>query len=223
MDNGSERGNLGAPGARGWTTSWGEGWACGRRVGHVPQPLQRRCCRSVGRGLGLQAGMGLAPARSRGIGPRAASSPPLLQEGRWLGPPKASGGGNWKEQTSRAQSAPRPLHLRGRLPTFAASTFPAAPPAAAAATPPETMPWRRLSALLRNRWTRGSPPGMGSGRRLEHSEFVEYTEAPEGQSGPVEPVNASEATFALIVFFSSHLIPCGWFLSRMGSYRRVQI
>ncbi|XP_036592629.1 uncharacterized protein LOC118829912 [Trichosurus vulpecula] len=155
------------------------------------------------------------------LGPRAASSPRLRQGLRWLGPPKASGGGSWKEATSRAPSTlpPRRLLLR-RLPASAASTVPAAPPAAAAATPPGTMPWRRLTALFRQRWTRGSPPGTGSGRRLEHNEFVEYTEATESQAGPVEPVNASEAAFALAVLFSSHFVPCGWVLSHMGTYRR---
>ncbi|XP_072481239.1 uncharacterized protein [Notamacropus eugenii] len=207
-------------GGAGASGGWGEGSAL------------TVTCRSCWRGLGSDrsaSGSGCRPAwdwplRGPGaLGPRAASSPPLRQGGRWLGPPKASGGGSWKGTTSRAPSTPRPRrrHLLRRLPTFAASTVPAAPPAAAAATPLEAMPWRRLSALLRRPRPRGSPPGTGFGRRLEHNEFVEYTGATENQGGPAEPVKAPEAALALAVFYCAHLIPCGWVLSRMEAYRRV--
>ncbi|XP_031805152.1 uncharacterized protein LOC100927040 [Sarcophilus harrisii] len=173
-------------------------------------------------GSGSSSAWDWLPRGPGALGPRAASSPLLRQEGRWLGPPKSSGGRSWKGATSRAQSTPRPRrHRLRRLPKSAASTVPAAQQAIAAVIPLGTMPWRRLSALFRHRWSRSSPPGTGSGRRLEYSEFVEYTEPTEPRRGPVEPVNAMETVFALAVIFSSHLIPCGWVLTHLESYRRV--
>ncbi|XP_068942166.1 cytochrome c oxidase subunit 8A, mitochondrial [Petaurus breviceps papuanus] len=197
-----------------------EGRSGGRRV--VPEASVT--CPSHRRDVGsdpLGGGSGCRPAwdwflRGAGaLGPCAASSPPLRQRGSWPGPRKVPGRGSWKRVTGRPQSTPLPPRLLRRLQTFATSS------AAAEATSPKTMPWRHLSALFRHRPTRGSPPGTGSGRRLEHNDFVEYTEATEGQTGPAEPVNASETAFALVVFFSAHLIPCGWVLSHMETYRRV--